>query len=61
MIFLVQSGINKTTNCTSPSDSCNFVIFEKIYLSLTHSKLHSKSCDYLYKEIKEKLYHLFMH
>ena len=49
MIFLVQFGINKhllifskTTNCTSPMCSCNLPV-------LIYSKLHSKSCDYLYK------------
>ena len=56
MIFLVQFGINKhllifskTTNCTRPMCSCNFVSLIKNFLVLIYSKLHSKSCDYLYK------------
>ena len=56
MIFLVQFGINKhllifskTTNCTRPTGSCNFVSLLKNLLALIYSKLHSKSCDYLYK------------
>ena len=56
MIFLVQFGINKhllifskTTNCTRPTGSCNFVSLWKNLLVLIYSKLHSKSCDYLYK------------
>ena len=61
MIFLMQSGINKTRIARALRTRAILSIFEKIYLSLTHSKLHSKSCDYRYKEIKEKLYHLFMH
>ena len=55
MIFLVQFGINKhllifskTTNCTRPTGSCNFVSLWKNLLVLIYSKLHSKSCDYLY-------------
>ena len=48
MIFLVQFGI-KTTNCTRPTGSCNFVSLWKNLLVLIYSKLHSKSCDYLYK------------
>ena len=56
MIFLVKFGINKhlfifskTTNCTRPTGSCNFVSLWKNLLVLIYSKLHSKSCDYLYK------------
>ena len=56
MIFLVQFGINKhllifskTTNCTRPTGSCSFVSLKKNLLVLIYSKLHSKSCDYLYK------------
>ena len=56
MICLVQFGINKhlsifskTTNCTRPKGSCNFVSLWKNLLVLIYSKLHSKSCDYLYK------------
>ena len=56
MIFLVQFGINKhlliflkTTNCTRPTGSCNFVSLYKNLLVLIYSKLHSKSCDYLYE------------
>ena len=56
MIFLVQFGINKhllifskTTNCTRPTGSCNFVSLWKNLLVLIYSKLHLKSCDYLYK------------
>ena len=56
MIFLVQFGINKhlqiflkTTNCTRPTGSCNFVSLSKNLLVLIYSKLHSKPCDYLYK------------
>ena len=55
MIFLVQFGINKhlyifskTTNCTRPTGPCNFVGLWKNLLVLIYSKLHSKSCDYLY-------------
>ena len=55
MIFLVQFGINKhllifskTTNCTRPTGSCNFVSLWKNLLVPIYSKLHSKSCDYLY-------------
>ena len=54
MIFLVQFGINKhllifskTTKCTRPTRSCNFVNLLKNLLALIYSKLHSKSCDYL--------------
>ena len=50
MIFLVQFGINKhllifskTTNCTRPTGSCNFVSLKKNLLVLIYSKLHSKS------------------
>ena len=39
MIFLVQFGINKHLFCWSL----------KNLLVLIYSKLHSKSCDYLYK------------
>ena len=35
--------LSKTTNCTHPTGSCNFL------LVLIYSKLHSKSFDYLYK------------
>jgi len=56
MIFLVQFGINntckffsKTTNCTRPTGSCNFVGLWKNLLVLIYSKLHSKSLDYPYK------------
>ena len=56
MIFLVQFGINKhllifskTTNCTRPTGSYNFVSLQKNLLVLIYSKLHSKSCDYLYE------------
>ena len=55
VIFLVQFGIHKhllifskTTNCTRPTGSCNFVSLWKNLLVLIYSKLHSKSCDYLY-------------
>ena len=58
MIFLVQFGINKhllifskTTNCTRPTGSCNFVSLWKNLLVLIYSKLHSKSCDYLFKGV----------
>ena len=47
MIFLVQFGINKlflnfskTPNCTRPT------------VVLIYSKLHSKSCDYLYEFVE---------
>ena len=60
MIFLVQFGINKqlliflkTTNCIRHMGSCNFVILEENLLMLIYSKLHSKSCEYLYKLVKE--------
>ena len=56
MIFLAQFGINKhseifskTTNCTRPTGSCNFVSLWKKLLVLIYSKLHS--FDYLYKFI----------
>ena len=51
MIFLVQFGINKhlTSNCTRPTGSINFISLKKNLLVLIYSKLHSKSCDYLYK------------
>ena len=56
MIFLVQFGINKhllifskTTNWTRPTGSCNFVSLFKNLLVLIYSKLHTKSCDYLYE------------
>ena len=56
MIFLVQFGINKrllvfskTTNCTRPTGSCNFVSLWNNLLVLIYSKLYSKSCDCLYK------------
>ena len=55
MIFLVQFGVNKhllifskTTNCTRPTDSWNFVGLWKNLLVLIYSKLHQKSYDYLY-------------
>ena len=50
MIFLMQSGINKTRIARALRTRTILSIFEKIYLSLTHSKLHSKSCDYRYKK-----------
>ena len=57
MIFLVQFGINKyllifskTTNCTRLTGSCNFASLFKNLLGLIYSKLHSKSCDYLYEQ-----------
>ena len=56
MISLVQFGINKhllifsnITNCTRPTGSYNFFSLWKNLLVLIYSKLHSKSCDYLYK------------
>ena len=65
MIFLVQFGINKhllifskTTNCTRPTGSCNFVSLSKNLLVLIYSKLHSKSCDYLYKYSDRSFAHL---
>ena len=49
MIFHVQFGIkkrllffSKTTNCTRPTGSCNFVNLWKNLLVLIYSKLHSK-------------------
>ena len=55
MIFLVQFAINKhmlifskTTNCTRPTGSSNFVGLLKNLLMLIYSKLLSKSCDYFY-------------
>ena len=60
MIFLMQFGINKhllifskTTNCTRPTGSCNFVSLWKDLLVLIYSKLHLKLCDYL------KVYEVF--
>ena len=57
MIFLVQFGINKyllifsrTTNCNRLTGSCNFASLFKNLLGLIYSKLHSKSCDYLYEQ-----------
>ena len=56
MIFLVQFAINKhmlifskTTNCTRPTGSSNFVGLWKNLLMLIYSKLLSKSCDYFYQ------------
>ena len=67
MIFLVQFGINKhlqiflkTTNCTRPTGSCNFVSLWKNLLVLIYSKLHSKPCDYLY-ELYEKVVRFFIY
>ena len=58
MIFLVQFRINKhslifskTKNCTRHTSSCNFVSLSKNLLVLIYSKLHSKSCDYQYKQL----------
>ena len=55
MIFLEQFGVNKhllifskTTNCTRPTGSWNFVGLWKNLLVLIYSKLHQKSNDYLY-------------
>ena len=63
VIFLVQFGINKhlsifskTTNCTRPTESCNFVSLKKNLLVLIYSKLHSKSCDYLHKNTMHDAY-----
>ena len=47
MIFLVQFGINK--HLLIFSKTTNFVSLWKNLLVLIYSKLHSKSCDYLYK------------
>ena len=65
MIFLVLFGINKhllifskTTNCTRPTGSCNFGSLSKNLLVLIYSKLHSKSCDYLYKYSDRSFAHL---
>ena len=51
MIFLVQFGINKHLLISSKTTtgSCNFVSLSKNLLVLIYSKLHSKSCDYLYE------------
>ena len=38
--------MSKTTHCTCPMDSCNFVVFGNL-LVLINTKLHSKSCRYL--------------
>ena len=55
MLFLVQFGINKhlkivskTTNCTHPIGSFNFVSLWKNLLGHIRSKLRSKSFDYVY-------------
>ena len=54
MIFLVQFGISKNPNCTHPTGSCNFVSLKNL-LVLIYSKLHSKSCDYLYQNMAASL------
>ena len=46
MNFLVQFGINK--HLLIFSKTTNFVSLWKNLLVLIYSKLHSKSCDYLY-------------
>ena len=43
MIFLVQFGINKHLRARAI-----LLVFEK-FTRYFYSKLHSKSCDYLYK------------
>ena len=50
-ILLISNHMifSKTPNCTCPMGSCNFVSLWKYLLVLIYSKLHSKSCDYLYK------------
>ena len=57
MIFFVQFGINKHLKIFQRPQSALalraralFLVFEKFTRAyLFHSKLHSKSCDYLYK------------
>ena len=49
-----------TTNCTRSTGSYNFVSLRKILLALIYSKLHSKSCDYLYKVHVLKIIKKFM-
>ena len=39
---------SKTTNCTRPMGLCDFVSLWNNLLVLINSKLHWKSCDYLY-------------
>ena len=58
MIFLLQFGINqhllifsKTTNCTRPTGSCNFVSLWKNLLVLIYTNC---TCDYLYKDARKK-------
>ena len=55
MIFLVQFEVNKhllifskTTNCTLPTGSWNFVGLWKNLFVLIYSKLHEESYDYLF-------------
>ena len=48
MIFLVQFGINEHYKLHTPLHSYNFGRLWKNVLVLIYSKLHSKSCHYLY-------------
>ena len=56
MIFLVQFGINKYLLIFSKTTI--LLVFKKKLLVLIYFKLHSKSCDYLYK--KKKLDGVFL-
>ena len=47
--------ISKTTNCTRPTGSYNFVSLWKNLVVLIFSKLHSKLFDYLYKQHSSRL------
>ena len=46
------------TNFTQPTGLCNFVSLRKNLLVLIYSKLHSKSCDYLYKLYEKIMYNI---
>ena len=50
MIFLVQFGINKPYGLVQFCESLNSLV-------LIYSKLHSKSCDYLYKLTAGQILH----
>ena len=46
------------TNFTQPTGLCNFVSLWKNLLVLIYSKLHLKSCDYLYKSYEKIMYNI---
>ena len=52
VIFVVYKYSSKTRNCTSPTDSCNFLSLKNL-LVLINNKLHSKSLP-IHCEVKRE-------